>query len=266
MPGKKVQCSYCSKVMRSDNLKNHVKIHDKTVNVQPLVTAEQSLVITGSKRPMSPDIPTFNDDKICPIKIPVDAGSEKEPKNLKIQALLEEIVNDTPMVEALTTILPKKTLPIVSQKKVLSKLPQQVIAELFPLKESAPRKVVAELSPSSSARTKGDIMGYSDGESSEEESSDDADESSTESEDYWYNRYKAIKSKISSCYRVEGLRWRFKKLFCKFIHDKKHKNRNEIVFILDELLRQEAISQETYTQVNNLLAESLGGDGPEEMM
>ena len=70
---------------------------------------------------------------------------------------------------------------------MLSKLPQHVIAELFPTKESAPRKAVAELSPSSSssARTKGNIIGYSDGESSEiEESSDDADESSTESEDY----------------------------------------------------------------------------------
>ena len=29
MPGKKVQCSYCSKVMRSDNLKNHIKTHDR---------------------------------------------------------------------------------------------------------------------------------------------------------------------------------------------------------------------------------------------
>ena len=46
---------------------------------------------------------------------------------------------------------------------------------------------------------------------------------------------------------------------------KKHENRNELVFILDELLRQEAISQEAYTQVNNLLAESLGDDGSEEM-
>ena len=134
MPGKKVQCPYCSKVMRSDNLKNHVKIHGKTVNVQPLVIAGQSLVTTGSKRAMSLDIPTFNDDKRCLIEIPVDAGSEKEPKNLKIQALLEEIVNDTPTVKAHTTILPKKTLPIVSHKKVLSKLQPQVIAELFPSK------------------------------------------------------------------------------------------------------------------------------------
>ena len=42
------------------------------------------------------------------------------------------------------------------------------------------------------------------------------------------------------------------------MRDKKHENRNELVFILDELLRQKAISHEAYTQVNNLLAESLG--------
>ena len=41
---------------------------------------------------------------------------------------------------------------------------------------------------------------------------------------------------------------------------KKHENRNELVSILDELLRQEAISYEVYTQVNNFLAESLGED------
>ena len=68
---------------------------------------------------MSLDIPTFDDDKRCPIKIPVDVGLKKEPTNLKIQALLEEIINDTPPVEEQTTILPKKILPIVSQKEVL---------------------------------------------------------------------------------------------------------------------------------------------------
>ena len=48
---------------------------------------------------------------------------------------------------------------------------------------------------------------------------------------------------------------------------KKHENRNELVSILDELLRQEAISYEVYTQVNNFLAESLGenDDDSEEM-
>ena len=44
------------------------------------------------------------------------------------------------------------------------------------------------------------------------------------------------------------------------MRDKKHENRNELVSILDELLRQEAISHEGYNQVNNFLAESLGED------
>ena len=154
--------------------------------------------------------------------MPVDVGLENEPKNLKIQALLEEIINDTPPIEAQTFIAPKKILPIVSQKEVLSKLPQQAIAELFPSKESAPRKVVAELI-SSSTRTKGDIMGYSDGESSEEESSDDDDddESSTESEDSIdISNIKPPKVKFLPT-TVEGLRQRFKKLFCEFIREKK---------------------------------------------
>ena len=265
MPGKKVQCMYCSKVMRSDNLKNHVKIHKKkSFNDQPIVAVGQSLVTTGSKRTLPLDIPTFNDDTRCPVKMPVDVGLENEPKNIKIQALLEEIINDTPPIEAQTFIAPKKILPIVSQKEVLSKLSQQAIAELFPSKQSSPHKVVAELLPLS-ARTKGDIMGYSDGESSEEESSDDDDESSTESEDSIdISNVKPPKVKILPA-TVEGLQQRFKKLFCEFIRKKKHENRNELVFILDELLRQEAISQETYTQVNNLLAGSLGDDGSEEM-
>ena len=50
MPGKKVQCSYCSKVMRSDNLKTHVKIHEKAVmDFQPLV-------ITGQMRQHSTEV------------------------------------------------------------------------------------------------------------------------------------------------------------------------------------------------------------------
>ena len=44
MPGKKVQCSYCSRVMWSENLKKHVKIHEKAV------MDSQPLVITGQKR------------------------------------------------------------------------------------------------------------------------------------------------------------------------------------------------------------------------
>ena len=47
MPGKKVQCSYCRKVMRSDNLKNHIKIHEKNLmddtDIESPESAEESL-------------------------------------------------------------------------------------------------------------------------------------------------------------------------------------------------------------------------------
>ena len=57
---------------------------------------------------------------------------------------------------------------------------------------------------------------------------------------------------------VEELSVRFNKLFCEFIRQKKHEHSNELVFLLDELLRQEAIDRDVYTQLNALLAESLG--------
>ena len=80
MPDKKVQCSYCLKVMRSDNLKNHVKIHERAVNTQPVG-------ITGQKRQHFTDnVPTtdregFDDGK---------PETLNQPKNPKIQALRHE--------------------------------------------------------------------------------------------------------------------------------------------------------------------------------
>ena len=106
-------------------------------------------------------------------------GIEKKTgsMNPKIKLLLDEIINDNSTETALDT-LPSPLPPpptILSQKEVISKLPQQAIAELFLPKVSVPDKVTAELLPLS-ARTKADIMGYSDGESSEEQSSDDGDQ------------------------------------------------------------------------------------------
>ena len=57
---------------------------------------------------------------------------------------------------------------------------------------------------------------------------------------------------------IEGLCERFHTLWTEFTRQGKHNNRNEIVFLLDELLRQEGITRDEYTQLNNLLAESLG--------
>ena len=52
MPGKKVACQYCSRVMRSDNLKNHVKIHTEAA-VRPIVGATHT---AGQKRFLDPPL------------------------------------------------------------------------------------------------------------------------------------------------------------------------------------------------------------------
>ena len=191
-------------------------------------------------------------------------GDEKksESTNPKIKSLLDEIINDSSTdnttqqtIPALRKSLTPPVLP--AQKKILPS--PEVIAAIFPSSvKSLKRKV----------RTKEDIMGYSDGESSEEgESSDEAeepDDSSTGSEESIdITDIKPPKVKFLPA-TVEGLRKRFKKLYNELMRgDKKHEHRNELVFILDELLRQKAISQGTYTQVNNLLAESLSDNGSE---
>ena len=127
---------------------------------------------------------------------------EPGPKNLQIQSLFDEIVNDDHDMDVAPTVMkqessttttqaipkqfsiipttpttpqtipplrksfmpPMKVLP--SQKKMLP--PTEVIAAIFP-------SFLKSLKPQSKVRSKEDIMGYSD-ESSEEESSDDVEE------------------------------------------------------------------------------------------
>ena len=57
---------------------------------------------------------------------------------------------------------------------------------------------------------------------------------------------------------MEGLCERFRTIWSEFTRQGKHEHRNEIVYILDELLRQEAITRDDYRKLNNILAESLG--------
>ena len=46
---------------------------------------------------------------------------------------------------------------------------------------------------------------------------------------------------------------RFSKLFKEFMRQGKHKHRNELDFLLDELLRQDGINRDEYTRLNNML-------------
>ena len=57
---------------------------------------------------------------------------------------------------------------------------------------------------------------------------------------------------------LEGLRKRFYELYTEFTRQGKHEHINELVILLDELLRKGGIDREEYTQLNNILAELLG--------
>ena len=82
----------------------------------------------------------------------------------------------------------------------------------------------------------------------EDEDNDDHNEDSQESSQ------QGVKFLLTN--RI-GLEKRFKKLFHEFTKEQKLENRSELVFLLDEMLRQEYVTQEEYESFNNVLAESL---------
>ena len=53
--------------------------------------------------------------------------------------------------------------------------------------------------------------------------------------------------------RFEGIRDRFNELYVGLVRKRKHENRNELEFLLDELLRQGALDPTEYTQLNTRL-------------
>ncbi len=57
---------------------------------------------------------------------------------------------------------------------------------------------------------------------------------------------------------VNGLAARFNEHFPLFWNDKKYQYRNELVSILDDLLRQDGITHDTYRKINGLLSLSIG--------
>ena len=107
-------CSKCGKELAN---RHNLSRHKKNCRSIPYNIAVRSPIIDVS--------PTFD-----AVKRPVGDGAAKEPNNPKIQALLDEIVNDdhdmdvsptTVMKPAATSqAIPKKMLPIVSQKNLLT--------------------------------------------------------------------------------------------------------------------------------------------------
>ena len=53
-----------------------------------------------------------------------------------------------------------------------------------------------------------------------------------------------------------GVRDRFNKLYVEFMRHNKHEHTNELVLLLDEMLRQGAITPTEYAQLNTSLTEA----------
>ena len=212
-------------------------------------------------------IHSFNvdDSKRLAVKRPFDVmynGAEKETEstNPKIQSLLDAVINDSSSPQ----VNPKNILPIISQntvppnspsgivaevisEKVLPNQPPEIVAAVFQEKP----ELIADIMPlvKSKPRTKG----FSDAEDGGSDSDDSV--SDDESIDISDIKPKMVKFLPAT---IEGLCDRFHTLWTEFTRQGKHNNRNEIVFLLDELLRQEGITREEYTKLNNILAESVG--------
>ena len=207
---------------------------------------------------LSSDIPSFNaanDDKMFTAKKPFNAiihGSDKETgtRNPKITALLDEIMNDNSRGRDMDVASQKPLPPIaVKQTSSLSTITRtnsQKIVPPQPLSE-----VIAKAFPyKNERRYHWWISG--DERDEDEEEHEHSDIKSAES-----INIADINPKMKFLpATVDGLVERFRELFREFKKGK-HKHRNELVFLLDELLRQEGIDRDQYKQLNTVLVESL---------
>ena len=231
-----------------------------------------------------------------------ESSLEPRPKNPKIQALLDEIVNDDPkrhvppqaihqgfgiVPPTTTSPSPKKVStppstpppPPHSPKKMLLSSPKQILskpsAEVIATTSDSPKKVSTPsstppppppppppkkmfsniLSKSTSPpRTKGDIVGYSNDKSSEDDSIDSEESIAFKSGDDNENVNLDGEEFILPD-TIEGIQDRFNELYVGFVRKGKHENRNELEFLLDDLLCQGAIDPTEYTQLNTRLTE-----------
>ena len=215
MPGKMLSCPHCSKVMHSDNLKNHIKRHG---DVQQATSYQPQ---PGHKRPSS-------------------------SPNPKIQNIVNEIRNDSEIVEGNSRPIPPIRQESTREKSNISKAiknpsvptPQNLPMKLVPpvvdseysleIDEDDPNllQVVNLQTKKSQPRTKHDSIGSSDDEDDvEEQSSGEANNND------------------------EGLRDQFNQLFVEFTRDKKHEHG-----LLDEILEPGTITALKYNKLNSIIA------------
>ena len=214
-------------------------------------------------------------------KRPSDYGgtTETRSKNPRIEALANAIINDTKDECS-------NNLPTNEQK--LPSPPPQVVKEAFRKLPSPPPDVVNDVLKV--PRTKKDLVGDSEGSDNDERATDNSDsescsltedeESSSDSnDDNDDGDEKSVDSDSSDDSSnddderpvleflpksVKGLKKRFNTRFVEFTRQGKHENRNELVALLDEMLRRKAIERDEYKRLNDLIASSLPSTGEEK--
>ena len=173
MPGNMLSCPHCSKVMRSDNLKNHIKRHG---DVQHATSYQPQ---PDHKRPSSSSQ-----------LLPIHSVSVTDPK---MQNLVNEILNDSAIDEDNSRPIPSirqestREMDNISKaiKNPLVPTPQNIPKKLVPLvvdnensveiNEDDPNLQVANLTKKSQPRTKHDTIGSSDDEDEVDEQSSGED-------------------------------------------------------------------------------------------
>ena len=147
-----------------------------------------------------------------------------------------------------------EVLPPLPPPEVVAEISLKPDEEPGPVKALSvpPSEVVAALFTPSTPRIKGNIAGYSD-ESDDNESDHSVSDDASDDEEETNPKVQFLPPTL------KGLCKRFNKLFCEFMQQK-HEHRNELVFLLDELVRQEVTGRDKYKQLNNILSEFLDSD------
>ena len=238
MPGKKRKCTGCEKVMRSDNLKSHERnckaYSDRSRHYQ--LPNPDSIIKTDVLEPV------------------------KRNSNPKIEALVDAIINDglqnvSDDEPAAKRVKYSKSSPEVSKMTPPSTLTlsEIIVSDDDP---AAKRMKYSKSSPevsnmTSPTLTLSEII-RSPPKQSIIKDTDDDDQNDVDG-DIYPDKDELFKVKFLPSTK-DDLFKRFNQLFIEFWREQKHQNRNELMAILDELLRQKYIEQETYTKVSDLIA------------
>ena len=232
MPGRKVGCPHCSKVMRSDNLKKHIKKH-----------TESSNIVVGQKR-TSEDHQSVKNPKIRALVNAIVGSNKGWGTTTQLEEEKKKEVDDTSY--------PEKTLfdEILSDDSMMKKEKEK--QEFLSDEEESSSDYTESLPPppdedvndvfqsmiNSMPRTKEEIMEWC--HSDEDTDGEDDDESSITSSSVSDPNLEKLSHTAKDLYN------RFKLLHCQFVRRGKYENRNDLTFLLSEMQRKGFITQEDY--------------------